>query len=181
MYREKKGDLFQDVIPGHSKPTGVFYVQCISADKAMGAGIALEFNRMFNTKISLIKKLKEDERDIKIGDCEFVSPVFNIVTKNLYWQKPTISEFKLGLTNLLSSIEDYKIIQKNNEDSEKIREIRMPMIGCGIDKLKWSNVRKELQNLGADLELLGIDLTVIDLKLPDMVGDKDGKTKEEKR
>lgn len=45
IYQEIKGDLF-------TAPEDFYFVQCISADFACGAGIAMEFNKHFDVKIN---------------------------------------------------------------------------------------------------------------------------------
>lgn len=180
MYREKRGNLFENIIPNDT-PEGVLFVQCISADLAMGAGIAVEYNRYFNTKNTLLKMKEENDewfvnsgrntnpwdKFVKTGVSIFVKPcVINMVTKDKYWEKPIMDDFKSSLSCIVDIVENLKIT------GHKIKEIRCPMIGCGIDKLNWGDVRDLLVELAADLALLGVDLTVIDLKLP-VVGDGD--------
>ena len=46
-YKEEVRDLF-------SVPDDYYFVQCISADFGMGKGIAVEFNKRFDTKNKLI-------------------------------------------------------------------------------------------------------------------------------
>lgn len=167
MYREKRGNLFENIIPNDT-PEGVLFVQCISADLAMGAGIAVEYNRYFNAKNNLLEmKERVDEWIAEVGSSVFVKPcVINMITKDKYWEKPIIDDFKSALVSIVDIVENLKIT------GHKIKEIRCPMIGCGIDKLNWGDVRDLLVELAADLALLGVDLNVIDLKLP-VVGDGD--------
>lgn len=177
MYREKKGNLFENILPNDA-PEGVLFVQCISADLAMGAGIAVEFNRFFNIKNRMLA-LKADndkwfeesgretnpwDRFITVGKAIYVDPVINMITKNKYWEKPTMDDFKQALTDIIGVVENLKM------SKHVVKEIRLPMIGCGIDKLDWGNVRDLLIVLAADLSLLNVDLTVIDVKLPTVGG-----------
>ena len=81
-YNEIKCDLF-------SLGPEYYLAHCISADFALGAGIAVQFNRRFD----LHKKLKaEYPRYANYwngGTCLLEDRVFNLVTKSRYWQKPT--------------------------------------------------------------------------------------------
>ena len=55
--REEQRDLF-------TVPTDYILVHCISADLAMGAGIAKEFTRR-----GVKAQLQRDYQDIEVGDC----------------------------------------------------------------------------------------------------------------
>jgi hypothetical protein len=50
FYKEEKRDLF-------GVSDNYYLVQCISADFAMGAGIAVQFNKHFNVKENLKSKV----------------------------------------------------------------------------------------------------------------------------
>lgn len=86
-YAEIKKDIFSIQKP-------CYYVQCISADFAMGAGIALGFNEHFNMKNKLTAAypngytLTYDDKRM-VGDCILMDNVLNLITKEKYWYKPT--------------------------------------------------------------------------------------------
>ena len=110
-----------------------YYAQCISADFGMGKGIAVDFNKHFNMKNKLRQKYP-DYSNIYVnkklnGDCILEGRVFNLITKEKYYYKPTYK----SIENALNKMKELAI--KNN-----IKNIAMPMIGCGLDKLKWENV-----------------------------------------
>lgn len=113
----------------------IYYVQCVSRDLEMGAGIAKQFNKIFNTKYysrARWASLSEFTRNnIK---CLRVGRVFNLITKDKYYNKPTLVTLSDSLIALSSNIES--LLMTNH----KITEIRLPAIGCGLDKLKWSDV-----------------------------------------
>ena len=175
MYREKVGDIFEDVALRYNDdgdvrydaPDGVIYGQCISADLAMGAGIATKFNYYFNTKNELLKYNKECldiGLDVNFELCQYyyIKPVINFITKEKYWHKPTKEDFEIALNYLPEAMTRINI-------SGKIKEIRVPMLGTGLDKLPWSFVKPILQRLANELEESGVDLVVIDPKLKEMV------------
>lgn len=167
MYRQRRGNLFDGVSRDGDRfipPEGVVYCQCISADAAMGAGIATTFNGFFDTR----RKIQEINKDLVdngfdpatvVGACVYQEPVLCLVTKKVYWHKPTISTLAKALESAVDEVENLKL-------NTNIKEIRMPMIGCGLDKLQWERVLPELLKFAAALELLNVDVTVIDFKLP---------------
>ena len=112
---------------------------CISADFAMGAGIAFTFRAM-GIKKELIKNYKKDKWAGEgyclrtIGDNGQV--VYNLITKQYYYMKPTYKTLKSALLDLKRQL------IKNSEP-----EIAMPMIGCGLDKLQWVKVKAMIEEV----------------------------------
>lgn len=111
-----------------------YYVQCISSDFAMKKGIAIGFNEHFDMKNKLYNKYPDGytpsfKNKKMVGDCILVDKVFNLLTKEKYWYKPTYQSMEEALLKMK------EIVIANN-----IKNIAMPMIGSGLDKLKWKNV-----------------------------------------
>lgn len=140
IYREEHMDLF-------SISEDYYLAHCISADFAMGKGIAVEFNKRFNMR----KKLKDEFPDFindymhyyKIkGECILIDNVLNLITKERYYQKPTYE-------SLTQSLEMMKRVCKGNN----IKKIAMPKIGCGLDRLKWDKVKEILFNIFKDTDI----------------------------
>lgn len=119
---EEKRDLFtvsNDYVLAH----------CISADYALGAGIALEFQSRFGLREHL-----KWQGDNTYPSVIFINGVYNLVTKEKYWNKPTYDSLDVCLWFL--------------KDQMKWREhskIAMPKIGCGLDRLKWDKVKKMIE------------------------------------
>lgn len=109
---------------------------CISFDLAMSKGIAVEFQKRFN--------LREKIRPLLTNwpDCIFVNNVFNLITKQNYWKKPTYLTLEQALIKMR------QLATANN-----ITKIAMPKIGCGLDRLQWGRVR-ELLTMFDDIEIL---------------------------
>jgi len=134
MFEERKMDLFD-------MPEKYYFVQCISADLAMGKGIAVEFNRRFNVRNKLLKYgdvieqwiSNPGKNNVLVLPCD---RVLNMVTKLNYWNKPTYNDFLLSL----EALADY--VNKNN-----IKYLAMPRIGCGLDKLEWSRVKEIIRDI----------------------------------
>ena len=139
VYKEEKRDLF-------SVPSDYYLVQCISADFGMGKGIAVEFNKKFNMKTLLLDKYSGFlntwlHRKWEFN-CILEGRVFNLVTKERYWHKPTYDSL-YGALNLMKFI-----ALKNN-----ITKIAMPCIGCGLDRLAWEKVSEIIKELFKDTDI----------------------------
>lgn len=130
-------------------PEDYYLVQCVSADFKLGKGIAVQFNERFNIK----NKLKElyphgfldpDGCYEKVG-CILVDRVFNLVTKDNYFNKPTYYTMEGALYFLREMCEE-----------NKVKKLAMPLIGCGLDKLEWEKVREIIQKTfkDDDIEIL---------------------------
>lgn len=137
-FREEQRDLF-------TVPTDYILVHCISADLAMGAGIAKEFARR-GVKAQLIENY---HGMTKVGDCAVTATTgwrleFNLVTKEKYWQKPTYGSLKTALVNA-------RILALMNDD--KPVKLAMPRIGCGLDKLEWSKVKAIIAEVFVDTDV----------------------------
>lgn len=127
-YTEIKQDLF-------TVSHDYYLAHCISADFAMGKGIVVQFNKIFDMKNRLqtnyphyIQKWKNLNKSF---DCILEDRVFNLITKERYFHKPTYK----SLTGALEIMKDICLI-------EKIDKIAMPMIGSGLDKLEWNKISR---------------------------------------
>lgn len=65
------------------------------------------------------------------GNCLLVDRVLNLVTKPQYWSKPTYATMRRALTDMKDVCEEHGITK-----------VAMPLIGCGLDRLKWDEVEK---------------------------------------
>lgn len=142
-YSEEQRDLF-------SVSKDYFLVQCISADFGMGAGIAVEFNRLFNMKNRLLSRfngnvIKEWDSATKKGGCIVEAGTFNMITKRLVHEKPTYETF----TNSLERVKEIAI-------KHDVKKLAMPLIGCGLDKLEWDKVSQIIKDIfnDTDIEIL---------------------------
>lgn len=132
-YMEIREDLF-------NLPEDFQLVHCISVDAKMGAGIATEFVRRFPE----IKDLRSMTKEFpfKIGECHWIDRTLSLITKQHYYGKPTYDT----LTHALLSLRDMCI-------REHIDKIGMPLIGCGLDKLKWDKVRPIVHDVFKDVDI----------------------------
>lgn len=116
----KKRDLF-------TMPQGYYLAHCISADFALGAGIAKAFNDVYNMRLKLFKSYPEYE--YRGGEALPIDNVFNLVTKPKYWHKPTYESVRAALESM-----------RERMDFMNVTKLAMPKIGCGLDKLSWDKV-----------------------------------------
>lgn len=110
---------------------------CISADYALGAGIARDFERRFH-----LRKVLEVVGSHTYPDCIKTGNVFNLVTKERYWHKPTEQTLAAALH-----------LMKAQMSKSGVIKIAMPEIGCGLDRLSWPRVRQILSSIFEDTEV----------------------------
>lgn len=122
---------------------------CISADFALGAGIAKKFTEL-GVREDLFRKYGNWEWRGE-GACLYTTATtwngeFNLITKDKCYHKPTI----ISLGQALCAMRDHLI------GGDKIA---MPKIGCGLDRLKWEDVEQMLHNVfdSQDVEILVCD------------------------
>lgn len=141
LYEEKIGDLFAET------RDGAYLAHCISADYALGAGIAVQFDKRYDMKARL-KALGPG----KFPSVVVIDNVFNLVTKGRSFEKPRYEDLQATLDLMKALIRE-----------REIKILAMPLIGCGIDLLDWSVVSKMIQGTFYDL----VDLEIIVCRLPE--------------
>jgi len=129
-FKEIKGDLFKHhVDDGH-----VAFAHCISRDFHMGKGIAVDFKKRFGSVACLLKQ------DKKVGECAVLNVtyhktnmkrfVFYLVTKDRYYGKPTMQTLESTLIDMKKHCQLYKV-----------KQLAIPRLGCGLDRLDWIKVK----------------------------------------
>lgn len=131
ILKEEQRDLF-------SVPHGYYFAHCISGDFALGAGIAVQFNELYNMK----KKLQHTFGSWNEDEALLIDNVFNLVTKRKAFQKPTYQSLKKALEDMADQIEDLEI-----------EKLAMPKIGCGLDRLQWGKVREIIKEIFQDTDI----------------------------
>lgn len=116
-----------------------YLAHCISADAKMGAGIAVEFRKRF--KLGQFQK-EVEKTGLRVGSCAMVGRVLNLVTKRVYWGKPTYETF----TEAVKDMKDLAI-------KYEIKKIAMPQIGAGLDRLSWAKNREIIKEIFADTDI----------------------------
>lgn len=130
-------------------PHTYYLAHCISADFALGAGIAKQINYIFKMRFKLNNRFGNTPERDRVGNVYLVDNVFNLVTKWRYFHKPTYQ----SLTCCLYKMKDM-IIERN------ITQLAMPRIGCGLDKLCWDKVENIIREVFGDTD---IEITVYSL------------------
>lgn len=129
----EKRDLF-------TIPHGYYLAHCISSDFALGAGIAKTFDAEYNMRFKLFKKYPD--YNYCGGDALLVDNVFNLVTKQNYWHKPTYETVRNALEKMK---EHLKSIGGN--------KLAMPHIASGLDRLEWSKVYDIICEVFKDMDI----------------------------
>lgn len=129
----EKKDLF-------TMPQGYYLAHCISADFALGAGIAKVFDNVYNMKFKLYRSY--DNYEYNGGDCLPVDNVFNLVTKKKCWHKPTYDSLREALEMMREQLEFLGATK-----------LAMPWIGCGLDKLQRDNVYDIICEVFEDMDI----------------------------
>jgi len=144
IIEEKKQSLFSVSMNDY------VLVHCISQDCAFGEGktghygIAWDMQQYFpGIKKNCLKNNPEVGKAIL-----FISQygwVFNLVTKRMHYDKPTYENLRKTIKDMREYIETYEI-----------KQLAMPLIGCGLDRLAWDEVKEILQS-----ELKGLQLKIL--------------------
>ena len=136
----EKKDLF-------TMPHGYYLAHCISADFALGAGIAKKFDEVYNMRFKLHRDyaIPEGQKSANVGRALLVDNVFNLVTKERCFHKPTYDELYNSLIDMREQCDDFGV-----------KRLAMPLIGCGLDKLEWSRVKDIIEDVfgSTDIEIL---------------------------
>lgn len=129
VFTEERGNLF-------NVDNKYFFAHCVSVDCGMGAGIAVQFQRLFKLRNTL-KSMSP-----KVGDALRVDRVFNLFTKEKYWQKPTYDSLRDSLNSL-----------KQQCLALDVKYLAIPFIGSGLDRLSWLKVREIIQDVFSDTDI----------------------------
>jgi hypothetical protein len=108
-------------------PQGYYLAHCISADFALGAGIAKTFDKVYNMRFKLFRDYDGYEYDG--GDALLVDNVFDLVTKPKCYHKPTYESLRESLE-----------VMKRIMEVSAITKLAIPKLGCGLDRLSWDEV-----------------------------------------
>jgi len=116
----EKKDLF-------TVPQGYYLAHCVSSDFALGAGIAKVFDEVYNMRSKLFKNYPNYV--YSGGDALLVDNVFNLVTKQKYYHKPTYESLREALETMREHLELLDVTK-----------LAMPKIASGLDRLNWNLV-----------------------------------------
>lgn len=140
---EEKGNLF-DLEEKYA------LAHCISLDCAMGAGIAVEFDKRFEGMKQECRRHVEKyglkHPNIFMYEGKERRIVFNLITKKNYYNKPTYITITQSLQMLREHCEHYGI-----------KHLAIPKLGCGLDRLQWDKVKRIIEE---EFKYLDIEIIV---------------------
>ena len=109
---------------------------CISTDAKMSKGFAETICRKVNGLQEYYRKTKPTVSSIiPYWDAESNNFIYNLVSKSKFLEKPTLDNLRISLKNM-----------RRHALLNNITKISMPKIGCGLDKLQWTDVFKLIQD-----------------------------------
>ena len=119
---------------------GYYLAHCISADFALGAGIAKAFDSVYKMRFKLFRHYPDYE--YHCGDALLIDNVFNLVTKRKCWGKPTYESLRESLEMMREQLEFL--------DATKLA---MPKIASGLDRLDWNQVYDIICEVFDDMDI----------------------------
>lgn len=128
-----KKDLF-------TMPQGYWLAHCISSDFALGAGIAKTFDSVYNMREKLFNAYPGYKYNG--GDCVLIGNVFNLVTKDKYWHKPTYNSLRKALEMMREYMEFHNVTK-----------LAMPKIAAGLDRLDFDKVYDIICDVFNDMDI----------------------------
>lgn len=144
LFYMRNEDIFNHVGEVYAR-----FVQCLSSDYAAGKGIALDFNKYFDIKNKLRNHHYNMSNKYWTGKGYMIklkgSPVFNLITKQYYYNKPTYDTLRQALEDM----KEYFLREGYDENYT----FYMPMIGCGLDKLEWNKVEIIIRDVFRDVPI----------------------------
>ena len=151
-YTEIKGDLFQHFIKYGNvfalpADRNIAYAHCIANDGKYGAGIAPIFiNQIFDSGAFVKNLLKENHWEghgwslcFNHRNGEYNLLEAELITKEHTYEKPTYDTISEALKALVYQCGEYQI-----------NTLRIPKIGCGLDKLDWDKVSDIIKHVFKD-------------------------------
>lgn len=141
----EKGDLFDLDLEKYA------LAHCISLDAKMDAGIAKEFVKRYPEMKYYLKRTIEENHlnypvtlkyDLIVDYEGTEHVVYNLITKEKYWEKPTYETLSKALDDLV-----WYCKQSNR------KYLAMCKIGCGLDRLSWNKVKVIIEEKFKDLDI----------------------------
>ena len=89
--------------------------------------------------------IPDGEKSANVGRALLIDNVFNLVTKERCFHKPTYDTLYDTLVDMREQCEDFDITR-----------LAMPLIGCGLDKLEWDKVKDVIEDVfeNTNIEIL---------------------------
>ncbi|KAK4872808.1 hypothetical protein RN001_014837 [Aquatica leii] len=157
LYKEKKfressfvkiKEIQEDLF---NLPSTFSLAHCVAEDMSMGSGIAVQFSQKFKRRDDLYQqRQRQGGLAILEDNGRFI---YYLVTKKLSNGKPTT----YTMWNSLQKMQQH--IQKHN-----VKNLAIPRIGCGLDRLEWSEVKAMIEYTFRDTD---VHITVCNFQQPE--------------
>lgn len=123
-----------------------FVAHAISRDYTLGAGLAKQLNEKYNLSLALFR----DYDSAYVGDAVQTGNIFNLIVKDTYKEKVVEEDVFMTLCDLKEKILDLSI-----------KEICMPRICCGHEKMDWQDIEDFLYDVfgATDVNIVVYDLS----------------------
>lgn len=126
---------------------------CVSLDcsnpKSWGMGIATEFKKRFKGMKHYCARVIENNslsHPVVIPYCENDRCIFNLITKRVYYGKPTYATITKCIHDMASMCKQFDI-----------KYLGIYKLGCNLDKLQWGKVKEiieqEFKNIDIEIEV----------------------------
>lgn len=135
---EINNDIFNEI---NKIKDNYLLIHCMNKSLSTSKGIVVEIEKRFKVKEKI--KEKYNKKDIDIGSYLITDNICNLITKNRVYDKPTYESLNICLNNL------YNYCNKNN-----IKTLIMPKIGCGLDRLEWDKVKKIINDIFKEFNII---------------------------
>ena len=120
VLKEIRGNLF-------SADKKFYFAHCISSDFALGKGIAVQFNTIYDMRNRLRKECGP------VGQCPGcvrIDNVYNLITKPRYFNKPTYDSLEQSLLLVSHPMAKARGFRPEGFDEERYSRERYPLSRC---------------------------------------------------
>lgn len=123
-------------------PEEYVLAHCISQDAKMGAGIAKAVRNEWDVyhidELSRMNALEVGTSVLQRDGGPY--PIFHMITKKRYYDKPTRKTFNKALADMAEQVE-----------RKGIRKLGLPLIGSGLDGLDWYETERSIREMFQDI------------------------------
>jgi len=144
IVKEVDGDLF-------TAPKEWSLAHCVATDMRMGSGIAVNFRQTFKNVGDLL------DQGARVGHIAVLEHegryIYYLVTKKYSTDKPRFED-------LVSSLQK----MRDHCAEHEVKNLAMPRIGCGLDRLEWREVKPKIEELFSGLD---ISITIYNFNQPE--------------
>ena len=101
---------------------------CVSKDFKMGKGVAKKMKFLFGPPSPSLRLLPVG--DVGVQNTPH-GPIFHLITKRFFYEKPRIDQFEQAIISFRDEILRWGI-----------REVAVPRLGTGLDRIPWGVVKR---------------------------------------